>query len=392
MSKAEISRGTTRGTLVSFLELPPINLFDQKVSRYYIEYWSIDAHEKLQLVSGCVAIPDIKNITQPLNLLVYNHGTATKGTFIPSNPNDPYGHAYASFFSGLHKYITIMTDYLGYGVSSHLPHPYCMPKTLGYNAMDALLCSLQLFNKLNINKTSLINTKDIFIGGYSEGGLTTMGLLRILESEPYNKQFNVAACTPGAAPFTNNAKFTLENPGNHTHVYNAFYFLSIQRIFSVFNSLNDIFNEKYVNVKAIENDLFNGNYHYNEISERLPKDPKQLLNERYVNGVLNGTLITDKLYKKFIKKVIELNTFVRNYKFKSKIYYIAAGNDLETPFHINYKFIEKNKERMYPNIEVINVGNMLDHGNEGKFLALNMQVYCFNKSRDKINSKYKSKL
>eukprot|EP01083_Nonionella_stella_P236529 830650_1 len=147
-----------RGQLNSFHQLASISLFDVEVIRYYLEYWTIDGHDKLQLVSGCIAIPNIKHQNE-LNLLVYNHGTATKQAFIPSEPNDPYGHAYALFFSGLHKYITIMPDYLGYGISKHLPHPYCIAGTLGYNSMDALLSGIELLQKINISN---VNTKDIY--------------------------------------------------------------------------------------------------------------------------------------------------------------------------------------------------------------------------------------
>ena len=205
MSKlASVPRET--GKLVSFSQLPSLKLYEAVVDRYYIEYWSVDARGTLELISGCVTIPtEAVTHCNKSNLLVYNHGTATKYDFIPSQLNDPYAHAYGSFFSGLHKYITIMTDYIGYGASKHLPHAYCMSKTLGLNAVHCLEASIELFSQLMIiNK---IDCKNIFIGGYSEGGLASAAVVKLLETD-YKKKFNVATCCAGAAPFTTNAKFS----------------------------------------------------------------------------------------------------------------------------------------------------------------------------------------
>ena len=179
-------------------------------------------------------------------------------------------------------------------------------------------------------------------------------------------------------------RFQIENPGNHTSVYFAFYLLNLQKIFGVFSSLSDVIDSKYVNL--VEKELFDGSLHYPEISERLPKSLKDLLNKEFLEAVLTESLDKNPKYLPFAIKSLEMRSWMMNHNFQSKMYYISGGNDLEVPFNVNRDFINQDKEKRFPNTTIVNVGEMLDHANEGKFLILNAQAYYYNQERKLLTS------
>jgi fermentation-respiration switch protein FrsA (DUF1100 family) len=96
-------------------------------------------------------------------------------------------------------FIVAAPDYIGYGVSKHLEHPYEHASSLATASLDMLRASKEFFTKNKINYNN-----QLFVAGYSEGGYATMALHKLIE-EQYPQEFTVTASAPGAGAYNKSA-------------------------------------------------------------------------------------------------------------------------------------------------------------------------------------------
>ncbi|RSK31082.1 alpha/beta hydrolase family protein [Hymenobacter metallilatus] len=92
-------------------------------------------------------------------------------------------------------YVVSAPDYIGYGASKALPHPYEHAGSLASASADMLRATREFCKKENIS----VNQKN-FLLGYSEGGYATMALHKYLE-EKYATDLPVTASAPGAGAY-----------------------------------------------------------------------------------------------------------------------------------------------------------------------------------------------
>ncbi len=163
---------------------------------YRIEYNTTNTDGKLIRASGALLIPTGNAVqNKALPLLSMQHGTITDEGGAPSNytpGNEAY--TYGSVFAS-QGYIISAPDYIGYGASKDLPHPYEHNKSLASASLDMLRASREFIadNKLNWDSR-------LFVAGYSEGGYATMALQKKIEEET-NGEFNLVASSCGAGAY-----------------------------------------------------------------------------------------------------------------------------------------------------------------------------------------------
>jgi hypothetical protein len=75
--------------------------------------------------------------------------------------------------AALTHFIVVAPDYYGFGVTEKEPQAYCISRANGRAALDAYLAAKRLIEDLEVKKGD-----DFIVAGYSEGGQTTMGVLR----------------------------------------------------------------------------------------------------------------------------------------------------------------------------------------------------------------------
>ena len=145
------------------------------------------------MASGAVFVPDIKN---PLPVLNYNHGT-----YFPSQEyNAPsYLHSgsellLGKLFSGV-GYLVVMPDYLGYGTTKNIKHPYGAYHVIARSVVDMLYAVKELCYKNNI----ALSGKN-FLSGWSEGAAVALATIKELE-ENHKGQFTPAATVINAGPY-----------------------------------------------------------------------------------------------------------------------------------------------------------------------------------------------
>ena len=75
--------------------------------------------------------------------------------------------------ASLTDFIVVAPDYYGFGITEKQPQAYCISRANGRASLDAYLAAKRLIEDFKVKKND-----DFVIAGYSEGGQTTMGVLR----------------------------------------------------------------------------------------------------------------------------------------------------------------------------------------------------------------------
>ena len=150
---------------------------EAKMTAFNFEYPSTDPYGNPVTLSGAITIGDeVKPQKRARGLVLYNHFTCFRADQCPSR-----GDLMAQKFfvgSGL---ITISPDNYGFGATEDQLQAYCMSRYNGKASVDALLAAKKLLPQLGY----MWNDKVLFNLGYSQGGQTTMGVVRhITENYP----------------------------------------------------------------------------------------------------------------------------------------------------------------------------------------------------------------
>ncbi|WP_245318680.1 alpha/beta hydrolase family protein [Hymenobacter elongatus] len=96
-------------------------------------------------------------------------------------------------------YLVSAPDYIGYGASKAVPHPYEHAASLASASLDMLRAAREFAAKEKL----VLNQKN-FLLGYSEGGFATLALHKLLE-EKAATEFSVTASAPGAGAYHKSA-------------------------------------------------------------------------------------------------------------------------------------------------------------------------------------------
>lgn len=139
------------------------------VQAYKITYTTSDAQGRLVTASGLAALP-VKSGTAASPVLSYQHATARTDAEAPSNhatANEP-----AVLFASL-GYLVSAADYVGYGTTKGMPHPYLLATPSAAAVTDFLTATSRWRQMRNI-----ADNGQLFLTGYSEGAYVSLATLR----------------------------------------------------------------------------------------------------------------------------------------------------------------------------------------------------------------------
>ncbi|PLK42925.1 S9 family peptidase [Emticicia sp. TH156] len=225
------------------------------VKQYKLVYKTKNTDGTEIQASGALVVPVISNRTAAYPLVSYQHGTIFNDKDAPSYFTSDGEGSLVSLVATL-GYIVAAPDYIGYGASNNLPHPYEHREGLATASLDMLRAAKEFIAKEKINWNN-----NLFLGGYSEGGFATLALQKKIEEETTN-EFNLKASSCGAGAYNKTLSFktiasttTDGNPG-----YNASYIwvlLTYDRIYKLNRPLTSYFIEPYAS--QIQKDKQNAN-------------------------------------------------------------------------------------------------------------------------------------
>ncbi len=162
------------------------------VANYRLEYLTIDGNGREVLASALASVP-VKPAGALSPVLGYQHGTITRDADAPSNHAQPSEPTVVLASLG---YIVLAADYVGYGSSKGLPHPYLMAIPSAAVVTD-LLVAAKYWRQTN----GIRDNKQLFLAGYSEGGYTTMAASRALNAANNTHSKSLVAVVPGGGPY-----------------------------------------------------------------------------------------------------------------------------------------------------------------------------------------------
>ena len=123
-------------------------------------------------------------------------------------PNRTYSDLFAGTsanFAG--RCIIIAPDYEGYGVTSHLHHPYLSQRLTARQVMDAVEYGLKLYRQQAAEKSSdnpLLPIKSdwrMFALGYSQGAAVSLAVQRLIEEEGLSGKYHFQGSICGDGPY-----------------------------------------------------------------------------------------------------------------------------------------------------------------------------------------------
>lgn len=169
------------------------------VTSYRLEYLTSDAQGREVRASGLVSVP-VKALGAKSPVLSYQHGTIFTSAEAPSN--NAVGSEVAVVMASL-GYIVVAPDYVGYGVSKGVPHPYLLSGPTAAATLDMLTAARTWRGQGNA-----ADNGQLFLTGYSEGGYATMAAHRSLQAGTAPERQALRMVVVGAGPY--NVQATLD--------------------------------------------------------------------------------------------------------------------------------------------------------------------------------------
>ncbi len=192
----EYSTATLAGRVATVPLVGALAKYPIKV--YRLTYRTHTPEGQETTASGAVLVP---TASQALPVLSYQHGTLQPSSESQAPSYYAQGSDVWSIVSVLAStgYVVSAPDYLGYGASKALPHPYEHAASLASTSADMLRATREFCAQQKVS----VNQKN-FLLGYSEGGYATMALHKLLQ-EKYATTLPVTASAPGAGAYHKSA-------------------------------------------------------------------------------------------------------------------------------------------------------------------------------------------
>ncbi|MCF0073720.1 lipase family protein [Dyadobacter sp. CY261] len=257
------------------------------VKAYRITYKTKNTDGTDITASGALIIP---TVTQPASMISVQHGTITSDLSAPSNfRDDSEAASFGSIFGSM-GYIIAYPDYIGYGASKDLPHPYEHRASLASASLDMLRAAKEFLK----GQTEVKWDEKLYVAGYSEGGYATMSLQKKIEEEA-SSEFNLRASSCGAGAYDKTAfmKYIINSPTTGVASYNSLYLwvlLTYDRIYKLNKPASYYFIDKYASqiTQNGNNVTINGSF-----SDVLNDSFKKALNDGTDKGFIDAIADND---------------------------------------------------------------------------------------------------
>lgn len=281
--------------------------------------------------SGLLGIP--KNMTTTPALLSAQHGTMFRNSDAPSN--FPIGFTGFELFAST-GFVTLVPDYIGYGASKDIAHPYYDMQSSGLAVVDLIKAGkyyLQTQNKA-------INDK-LFLVGYSEGGYVTMAAQKEIETnKAHNLTLTAAAEGAGGYDITGILAKVATVPTYPDPSFFGLFIRSYNTTYGFNRPYTDYFMPAYA---AKIPSLLDGTKTNAQINAELTTSPAALLNTTFYSNLTNSAGETA------FKAKVALNSFPNWYPVSPTRMYHGTADEavfLETSQTTYNKFIAAGSKQL----------------------------------------------
>ncbi len=277
------------------------------VNVYKISYNTTTPTGGTATASGLLLIPQkAKGAVSPLFSL--QHGTIASQLEAPSNANLKNIVSYdvaAGLATASFGFVVAMPDYLGYGDSQSVFHPYIQADSLATATIDMLRASQSVMRGFGVATNG-----QLFLAGYSEGGYATLATQKEIETN-LASEFTITASEPGAGSYdlsgtTDTVMTNLDIADTTDPAYLAFLIYAYQTYYDPSGSLDTYFTSSALD--CVNSYFSNGWYGYN--------------NSGYFDRCIDSTTTASVLNRTFIDDYNSNNTNV------DRIKQALASNDI----------------------------------------------------------------
>ncbi len=239
MVSAQLLGSRTRAQIAAQFGNPLI----QYDARFYrVIYTTKNTANQPDTVSGLLVIP--VDSTRIFPRLIYQHGTASSRTNVPSfNILGGGEEVIGLLFAGM-GFVTLMPDYLGLGIDEGF-HPYVHAASEAWVAAD-MLRTLPDF--IAYYGGGLYVNDQLFVTGYSQGGHASAAFQRDAESL-WKNEFQMTAAAHMSGPYSIGEVMRELALSDEVYYYPAYLphiLIAYQNVYgNLYNFLNEVFREPY---------------------------------------------------------------------------------------------------------------------------------------------------
>lgn len=254
----------------------------KKWIQYGVDFYKIryltSYHDQPVEASGLLCIP--KELQAEAPLLAGLHGTIINNRKAPSNFEDINKISGQEIFASL-GFITVIPDYLGFGASEEIFHPYYDYNYTGKTVTDMLFATQEFLKEVEIAFSN-----ELFITGYSEGGYASIATLKYIEEN--NLDFKVKATAAGAGGYNIiDIMRDIIDQGKYSSPAYLVYIIYAYNITYEWNRpVTDFFQEPYASQIPGYAD---GNSSIGQINEKLPKEIDKLFTAEFLQKIQDST-------------------------------------------------------------------------------------------------------
>lgn len=256
---------------------------DTDVIRYDVEIYKVTYLSSYQgqatEASGLVCIPaEAKVVSFPFFLGL--HASISSQSESPSNFSSPLGTG-LEFFAAL-GYVSVIPDYLGFGVSSQFFHPYLVRESVTQASVDMIKATEEMMEELDQTYE-----QELYMAGYSQGGYNTMATLYAFENESLLPDWEIGAAAAGAGAYDLEflTQETVEKQNYASPEVLAYLIWSYHIYYQLEGGAEQYFQEPYAGRIP---SLFDGTKSLGEVKEQLTTDLTILLQPDFLASLRDG--------------------------------------------------------------------------------------------------------
>jgi hypothetical protein len=301
---------------------PELSVIGDRVSYgvviYRITYKTTFEGEQI-IASGLVSVPIG---AEPFPLISYQNGTNVLHSNAPSvNPDIVFYQLLQSVSAT--GFVVSMPDYLGFGSSNHIFHPYLHKNSTAPVVIDMLRAVEELGELRGFNLNN-----DLYLSGYSKGGWATLLVQKEIENK-YANEFNLKASAPSAGPYDLIAvnEFITSGATYPMPYFIGFLYNSYLQHGETTTPAGEIFNAPYDSLITV---LFDGSTPGEEINKLLTTDISELFTENYL---LN--MESDPTFISFLEALE--NNSIEAWNLTTPTHLVHSTGDNYIPFQISQK-------------------------------------------------------
>lgn len=320
----------------SFAAIAPF--LQNGIKVYKLVYKTKNTDGKEIQASGAFLFP-VKTGAMPM--ISVQHGTIRNDAEAPSYfATNSEANVAGSLFAAL-GYIIAYPDYIGYGTSNTVPHPYEHRASLASASLDMIRASKEFMREQKISWD-----ERLYIAGYSAGGFATMSLQKKIEEET-GTEFNLKASSCGAGAYDKSAfmKYLIGTRTGGAVSSNQLYLwvtLTYDRIYNINRPLTQYFKEPWASLIQTSKENTNVNVSLNSI-----------FTDAFVKGIADGTDTG------FLNAVKDNDVFDWKPKTPTRLYHGTAD---QLVFYFNSQnAVNAMKARGATNVELVPIPGK-DHG------------------------------